>query len=102
MGLASHSSPNLNQQTKFSIFKTHIYTQRKRETDRAQTETERQGPDRETERETEMKNLRKTYPKLLALKHVFTEELPFFFPEFYQFTPTTYQNKKAQAVRGIK
>lgn len=80
----------------------HIYTQRKRERDEQTEPRQRQRDMDQAERETEMKKLRKTYPKLLTLKHVFTEELPFFFPEFDQFTPTTYQNKKAQAGRGIK
>lgn len=93
---------SITKQNSPSLKHTYTHKERDRQTDSAQTETEKQGPDRETERETEMKKLRKTYPKLLTLKHVFTEELPFFFPEFDQFTPTTYQNNKAQAVRRIK
>lgn len=54
----------------------HTYTHKER--DRQTPNRDRQGPDREIEKETEMKKLRKTYPKLLTLKHVFTEELPFF------------------------
>lgn len=71
---------SISKQNSPSLKHTYTHKERERGTERQTEPRQRQRDRDQTERETEMKNLRKTYPKLLTLKHVFTEELPFFSP----------------------